>query len=440
MNASLLLPLLLAVTMTGEYTPTSDGAPNDENIPATYAANRVVGDIYAQGADHPSQRLVDTVVGAGLFTTNSDPSVVGVDPLTGEDAPAGTDVGFGAAVRRYIQTGVLNGDFALPPPDPSQPISDTNPLPYWTWTPPADGLTSAFLANDSTYASGHKLAVTYDTGAVGVGTLDQIVPLPMSQGQQYRVLLSVFPGTSNLIKLRYQYLALDATTTVGSEVEGTTTSGNELKLDAGLVPTTAAFIRVRIYVDTSLYIKPGGSIIGEVRAAFLPAEATVGLASRTSNTGAITTTETQVVGITVPAGTFTVGSTYRIKAHAVASNSSGSNRSLTLRLRIGTASLSGTALLSPAPNIINGAGGEGFSLEYVVTIRSTGASGTAIANGTIWSADANPLVNTTYTTSATSTSTVDTTVANYLELTAQTGNAGASVTFIIATIECVMAS
>jgi hypothetical protein len=428
---SVLLALLMVFVM-------SDGFPNDDDEPVLYSANRVVGDIAPQGADHPAQRLVDTTVGAGLFTTNSDPSVVSVDPLTGEDAPVGTDVGFGAAVRRYIQTGVLNGDFSIPPPDITQAISDSNPLPYWTWTPPGDGLTIASISADATYASGYRLDVTYGTGATGVGTMDQLVAVPMSQGQQYRVLLSVFPGTSNLIALRYQYLALDAATTIGSEVEGTTSAGRELKIDAGLVPTTAAYIRVRIYIDTSLYVKPGGSIIGEVRAAFLPAEATLGLGSITANSGNIDTGETVVKAVTVPADTFVVGSVYRITAWATVTSTV--NNAVTVRLRIGPTTLVGTIVESLNPTANTTASDDGVVYHAMFTVRSVGVSGSVIGAISFTASETEPFGVGYRTDVATAAVTIDTTVANLVELTAVTAGGNTDINFRQAVIECVMAS
>ena len=82
---SVFLAFLLAVSTVGNEQG-GDGVPNDEWIPATFSSSRVVGDILPVGADQPFQRLIDTTTGAGLFTTNSDPTVVGIDPLTG-DAP-----------------------------------------------------------------------------------------------------------------------------------------------------------------------------------------------------------------------------------------------------------------------------------------------------------------------------------------------------------------
>lgn len=421
-----LLVLFLVLVM-------GDGFPNDDDEPVTYSANRVVGDIHPQGAATPAQRFIDTTVGAGLFTTNSDPNVVAVDPLTGEDAPAGTDVGFGSAVRRFIQTGVLNGDFSIPPPDTSQAISDSNVLPYWTWTPDANHY--ALLEADTDYASGQSFHIL--TNGLGTSYLTQWVAVPRSQGQQYRVLLSSFAedlwGAASLM---YRFYQSDATTTVGSEVTTSMSNGAETKVDAGLVPALASYVRIRIRFANSV---DSGMVIGEVRAAFLPAEASLGLKSSTAASGNIANTETQVTGITIPAGTFTAGSTYRITAYGTASNSSGANRTLTLRVRVGTTTLSGNIAGNIAPNILDTASGDGFKVTFLVTIRTAGGSGTVIANGEYLSS-AMPLNALVGVTEETASVAVDTTVSNVLELTAETGNASASVNVRQALIECVMAS
>jgi hypothetical protein len=153
---------------------------------------------------------------------------------------------------------------------------------------------------------------------------------------------------------------------------------------------------------------------------------------------AITTTETQVVGITIPAGTLQVGSTYRATAFGVASNTSGSNQVLTLRCRVGPTTLTGPATGVRSPSIVTAAAGQGLSYEFLFTVRTTGASGTAIANGTSSSAASVPLNAVISVSNHTTTVALDTTVANILEMTAVTAHANASVTFHQALIERVM--
>ena len=98
-------------------------------------------------------RFSDPTTGAGLFTANTDYNVVGVDPLTGEDAPIGTDVGFGAAVRRWMQAGVYNGDFSILPNAYGDHIIDAyNMLAYWSFQPTQSGCIVAYAEPQSAVA------------------------------------------------------------------------------------------------------------------------------------------------------------------------------------------------------------------------------------------------------------------------------------------------
>ena len=97
--------------------------------------------------------------------------------------------------------------------------------------------------------------------------------------------------------------------------------------------------------------------------------------SLTAATGNIANTQTQVIGTTIAANSLIAGTTYRLTAFGVASNSAGSDQALTIRVRIGTTTLTGNIAGSRAPNIKNGAAGEGFSCEFLFTVRTAGASG-----------------------------------------------------------------
>lgn len=407
-----------------------NGTPNDEDVILTYSSRYASGDVASIG-DQPF-RILDSVSGAGLFTQNSDPQVANIDPLTGLAAPLGTDVGFGSALRRYIQTGVLNGSFSLLPPRPFDPIDVDNPLPYWTWTPP-DGTEYAVLESAASYGSPYAFRVVVPGGTAGGGVLEQWVAIPASQGQQYRVLLSAFGGNSDWT-LRYQFYQYDAATAIGSEISTAMILATEVKVDAGLVPPQSYWMRLRIVTGTT------GAYLGEVRAAFLPAESTLGLKSLVAATGAIANSQAQIIGITVPAGSFTLGSTYRITAYGVATNTSGGAVATTFRVRCGPTTLTGNIAGSRAPNMAIGASADGWKVEFLFTVRSVGASGTAIANGTTEGGPSQPWNTNSFVSPTTATVAVDTTVANILELTVVTGNANASVNATQAVIECIMAS
>lgn len=400
--------------------------------------------------DGGTGRITDPVTGAGLFNPNMDPAVSGIDPLTGVEAPTGTDMSFGAMVRRQIHTNVINGDFAVTPPSGAYSTGDTspywivsdpndaryNPLPGWTVTLDSNGNHSAYIVADAGYGSGYRLAVA--SGALAVSTTtdaSQLIPVPTSQGQQYRVLPSVYV-TGGSVTLGWQFYESDGTTAIGSEVTQTRASSGELKVDAGLVPTTAAYIRLRVSFSTTLALSTCG--VAEVRCAFLPAEATLGLSARTSATGAITTTETVAASLTIPAGTFTVGSTYRLTCHGLITSSAAN--SVTFRMRVGTTTLTGNVAMSRALTATTTASSNGFSISGLFTVRSVGASGACLGNVMIVGSATQPFSVNAASSETTATVAVDTTVANVLEFTVVTAAGTTSVNVTQATWECVMAS
>lgn len=388
-------------------------------------------------------RIVDPTTGAGVFNPNLDPAVVGIDPLTGSLAPTGTDMSFGAAVRRQVQTNVINGDFAVLPPlgantnivsDPND--ARYNPLPGWTWTPDPTGLQSAQVVADATFASGYVVTIS-GINVASPATLSQLIPVPMSKGQQYRVLLSLMTLASGAsFSVVTQFFRADGVTAIGSTVSTTITgvSNVETKYDAGLVPRLAAYFRIAVTFGMST----GPVSVGEVRCAFLPAEATVGLRARVADTAAITTTETQVVGITIPAGTLTAFSVYEIDAWGNVTSTAGNV--VTFRIRIGTTTLTGNIPEQLAPTATATAANNSFHLTGLVTVRSTGAGGTIIGALQFIGQDAQPFTVRLRASQATGTVVVNTDVANILELTAQTAAGTTSVTFQQATIKCIMAS
>lgn len=413
----------------------ADGATSDEAVPLTYGALYAVGDVRAIG--NTSFRLVDTITGAGLLTSNSDPNVVSIDPITGEDAPLGTDVGFASALRRYIHTGVLNGDFSVPPPELSSPISEDNPLPFWA-VDTAGGVLSAYVSG-STSASGNVLHIDAAANAeLRIGGVYQFVPIPRSQGQQYRVMLSAYAavtGGLSSLALTIQFYAADATTTIGSlRYVGMNLSASEFKLDGGLVPTNASYVRVSLACGKAT--TAASMDVSEVRCAFIPAETTVTLKTLTGNSGAITSTETTVIDATIPENTFVVGATYRLRVYGTATNNTGSNKALTMNCRIGTSSLSGTVVATQGPNIATGNTNTGFTWEVWLVCRSVGATGTVFAAPIITGDSNGPFPSANSVDDATGTATIDTTVTNTLEVTASVAGGTASVNFRLGSIIC----
>lgn len=129
-----------------------------------------------------SGRIVDPETGGGLFTSNTNPQIVGIDPITGEEAPLGTDVGFGASVRRWLQTGLYNGDFSLPTNNTDELIdNDYNPLPYWTWVNDAQGSVRAQVVDWASPSTGSTKALLFTVTAYPStneeGYIEQITPI-----------------------------------------------------------------------------------------------------------------------------------------------------------------------------------------------------------------------------------------------------------------------
>lgn len=176
---------------------------------------------------------------------------------------------------------------------------------------------------------------------------------------------------------------------------------------------------------------PGASIDaswGEVVTDFIN-----GRTSRTSSTGAITTTQTQVIGLTLDANSLAAGDTYRIRAFGQITSTASAT--VTLRARCGPTTLTGNIVTSRAPTANNTASSDPVSVEMVVTVRSIGAGGTIIGGTLIVGNATQPFNSATFADGTSSTQALDTTVANILELTAVTGSVNTSVNFHTAVIE-----
>ena len=382
-------------------------------------------------------RIVDPTTGAGVFTPNLNPAVVGIDPVTGVLAPTGTDMSFGSGVRRQMQTNVINGDFSVLPPggagsvivsDPAD--ANYNPLPGWTCTA-NDSVMSLSVVADSAFASGYKLRSSNSGTLSGslYNQIEQLVAVPRSQGQQYRALLSTFQASGISVRVLYQYLKADLTT-IGSEVDTLITGTSEGKIDAGLVPPTATYLRYRVKLTGNVATVD----VGEVRCAFTPAELPVTLATMATSTGTITTTETQVIGCTIPANTFVVGATYTVKAWFTMTSTVAN--AATFRLRCGSTTLTGTVLTSMNPTATATATNEGYYIEATLTIRSVGAGGTAWAAIEMVAKTTQPFAVGHRVEVGSATVAVNTTQANILELTAQTAAGTTSTTGRMGLIRC----
>lgn len=131
-----------------------------------------------------------------------------------------------------------------------------------------------------------------------------------------------------------------------------------------------------------------------------------GIAANTSQFSlSNTTTPTAVISATLPGVTLFAGSTYRIRVLGTVKTTSTSG-TLTFTPYIQNTALNTIQMASQT----SAEGPVGFSLEVLITVRSTGATGTAIAHGFGWIKFAtNTAVMLTSTN--TSTTTIDTTSA-----------------------------
>jgi len=150
-------------------------------------------------------------------------------------------------------------------------------------------------------------------------------------------------------------------------------------------------------------------------------------------TGNITTTQTQVVGLTIAANKLAAGSCYRVECWGTVT-SSGVN-GVTIRVRLGTTTLTGAIVAERTPNATATASVDPFRFSALVTVRTAGAGGTAIGAAETMGQAAQPFNTQTFTNVETTTDAVDTTVANILELTIVTAAAGTSVNVRQAVIE-----
>ena len=164
------------------------------------------------------------------------------------------------------------------------------------------------------------------------------------------------------------------------------------------------------------------------------------LASIIAASGAIANTETVVVSASLAANYLTAGMSLRIRAAGV--GTTGLTPGVdTFRIRIGTTTLTGNIPTSVAPTAVASVTAQAFSFEALLTVRTAGAGGTIIGECEVQGDDAaTGLFTVLQDLSATvATVAVDTTATKLLELTFQSGTAGSSCTFHVATIEVMAA-
>jgi len=207
-------------------------------------------------ASTPSTGGTGPVVGTGIVGDLLDD---GGNLLLGSGTSAATS-GLGSALRRFILSGVYNGDFALMPPYPDSTIVQVyNPLPFWTFTQASGTAITAISVADAASGSGRVVRLDMAAGAAGDDSyLEQIIPINASRTQTFYVnpRLTVLTGASTSTAKVYiaaQFLTIDgATTGTAGTYEATTASiGASTLADISATPndtappTDAAYLRVR---------------------------------------------------------------------------------------------------------------------------------------------------------------------------------------------------
>ena len=192
-------------------------------------------------------------------------------PLLSTSSDGGTAYAIGDALSAGIYSGIQNGNLSAPPQaiGSADPISDSNPLPYFTFVDSSSGRITAYAVEDSAQANGYSIRFQ----AIGAQSGDKIylerrVSAPSSRAQSYVYSArAAFTAASNTAGysafVETQYLKADGTTTTGA-ASTTTTAGtsifgyNATALElvnypgaGGAVPTDGASILFRTGVTFS---------------------------------------------------------------------------------------------------------------------------------------------------------------------------------------------
>jgi len=209
----------------------------------------------------------ETVLQGVTGTIQSDDG----SPLLSTSSDGGTAYALGDTLSAGIYSGIQNGNLASPPQSigSASPLSDDNPLPYFTFVDSSSGRITAYAVEDAAQANGYSIRFR----AVGAQSGDKIylerrVSAPSSRAQSYVYSArAAFTAASNTAGysafVETQYLKADGTTTTGA-ASTTTTAGttifgyNATALElvnypaaGGAVPTDGASILFRTGVTFS---------------------------------------------------------------------------------------------------------------------------------------------------------------------------------------------
>jgi hypothetical protein len=192
---------------------------------------------------------------------------------------------FGPAALREQLAGVANGDFEVLPDNATGSISESNPLPYFTFTDNSSGRIVATIA-DSTLATGQTVLRFTLTSAVAADSVSfsRYVPITTSEARSYgnepRVaFVSATSDTLYRLTFTSQYVTADfvATGTGGSVVQtgaqlatkiAASVAGAEWQAPVngtGSVPADAAFLLLTLSVSATGSVASATLDISEIR-------------------------------------------------------------------------------------------------------------------------------------------------------------------------------
>jgi hypothetical protein len=198
-------------------------------------------------------------------------------PLLSTDTWGSASYALGPALATGIYTGVQNGIFSSPPSNvgTATPITDLNPLPYFSISDASSGRITAAAVEDTSQASGYairfSIATTAGTGGIGAPdkfTIKRLISVSASRAQSYSYVfhsawstaVAAAGSTTAFITGSAKYIAADGTTVVGGtsttpdimfNVLPTYQNGRDIEFvpnGNGIVPSTAAFLAIEIGV------------------------------------------------------------------------------------------------------------------------------------------------------------------------------------------------
>jgi len=195
-------------------------------------------------------------------------------PLVSTNSDGETALLFGPAALREIQAGVANGDFAIPPDAAGDTITESNPLPYWTFTDVnSAGAITAAIVSDAGAGSGNVLRFTVASGTLTgkSATLTRYIPVPSSASRSFSFYAeATFDNGTNSPQanatVTCQFYKQDGTTTTGTAFSSPTSLFSDLITAEGLMapdiygdpttltnavaPSDAAYLKLTITIAT----------------------------------------------------------------------------------------------------------------------------------------------------------------------------------------------